>query len=164
VELRAIGVIRSPFTEPEGMPIQPSGGAGVKGTVEVLPQYADGLQDLGGFSHIILLYQFDRNFGFDLKVVPFMDTRPRGLFSTRAPRRPNPIGFSVVSLEGITGRILHIGGVDILDETPLLDIKPYVPAFDAPQKCRTGWLENLGEKAREKRSDGRFGKNPDQPE
>jgi len=138
------------------MPIQPSGAAGVKGTVEVLPEYTDGLQDLDGFSHVILLYLFDRSVGYALKVVPFMDSTPRGLFSTRAPKRPNPIGLSVVRLEGITGRVLHIDGVDILNETPLLDIKPYVPAFDAPPECRTGWLEDVGGIAREKLSDDRF--------
>ena len=138
------------------MPIQPSGAAGVKGTVEVLPEYAEGLQDLDGFSHVILRYLFDCSVGSELKVVPFMDTTPRGLFATRAPKRPNPIGLSVVRLERIVGRILHIDGVDILNETPLLDIKPYVPAFDAPPECRTGWLEDVGETVREKRSDDRF--------
>ena len=157
MEVHPIGVIRSPFTEPEGMPIQPSGAAGVKGSVEVHPEYADGLRDLDGFSHVILLYLFDRSVGYELEVVPFMDVRPRGVFSTRAPKRPNPIGLSVVKLEGIDGRVLHIDGVDILDATPLLDIKPYVPAFDAPMECRTGWLEAVAETGREKRSDGRFG-------
>lgn len=156
MEMRPIGVIRSPFHEPEGMPIQPTGAVGVKGTVEVLPEFAEGLQDLDGFSHVILLYLFDRSVGYKLKVVPFMDTTPRGIFSTRAPKRPNPIGMSVVRLEGIDGRILHVDGVDILDETPLLDIKPYVPAFDAPTGCRTGWLKQSGEEAREQRSDDRF--------
>ncbi len=156
MEVRPIGVIKSPFEEPEGMPIQPSGAAGIKGSVEVLPEYADGLQDLDGFSHIILLYQFHRSTGFELKVVPFMDTRPHGLFATRAPRRPNALGLSVVRLEGIDGRILHIRGVDVLNGTPLLDIKPYVPIFDAPSECRLGWIENIGEAVRKKRSDGRF--------
>ena len=156
MEIRPIGTIRSPFTRLEGMPIQPSGAAGVGGTVEVLPEYADGLQDLDGFSHVILLYLFDRSVGYELKVVPFLDETPRGLFSTRAPRRPNPIGISIVGLEGVDGRVLHVDGVDVLDETPLLDIKPYVPAFDAPPRCRTGWLEESGETAREKRSDDRF--------
>ena len=156
MEVQPIGVIRSPFTEPAGMPIQPTGAVGVKGLVEVLPEYADGLQDLDGFSHIIIIYQFDRSSGYELKVVPFMDATLRGLFSTRAPRRPNPLGLSVVRLERVDGRCLHIDGVDVLDETPLLDIKPYVPAFDAPTECRTGWLEDGGEIARAKRSDGRF--------
>jgi tRNA-Thr(GGU) m(6)t(6)A37 methyltransferase TsaA len=138
------------------MPIQPPGAAGLKGTVAVLPEYADGLRDLDGFSHVILIYLFDRSAGYTLTVVPFLDSTPRGLFATRAPRRPNPIGLSVVRLESIDGNVLHIDGVDILDGTPLLDIKPYVPAFDAPRDCRTGWLEAAGDRAREKRSDDRF--------
>ena len=122
----------------------------------MLPEFVEGLQDLDGFSHIILLYQFDRSEGYDLKVIPFLDGQPHGLFSTRAPRRPNPIGMSVVALDGIEGRTLHIDGVDVLDGTPVVDIKPYVPAFDAPAKCRTGWLETSGENVRDKRSDDRF--------
>jgi tRNA (adenine37-N6)-methyltransferase len=156
MQLRPIGVIRSPFTETEGMPIQPCGAAGVKGTVEVLPEYGEGLRDLGGFSHVILLYLFDRSVGYALTVVPFMDNTPRGLFATRAPKRPNPIGLSVVKLEGIVGRQLKIDGVDVLDGTPLLDIKPYVPAFDAPSRCRTGWLETTAGIAEDKRADDRF--------
>ncbi len=151
-----IGTIRSPFKEPDGMPIQPSGASGVKGTVEVLSKYADGLHDLDGFSHIILLYLFHRSRGFELQVVPFMDTVLRGVFATRAPRRPNPIGLSVVRLGRVEGRVLQVEGVDVLDGTPLLDIKPYVPDFDAPVQVRTGWLEETSKKAQDKRSDGRF--------
>ena len=154
--MRTIGVIRSPFTEPAGMPFQPPCAVGIRGTVEVLPEYAEGLKDLDGFSHVILLYRFHRSVGYELTVVPFLDTTPRGLFATRAPRRPNPVGLSVVELERIEGRVLHVAGVDVLDETPLLDIKPYVPAFDAPAGCRAGWLEGAAERAREKRSDDRF--------
>jgi tRNA-Thr(GGU) m(6)t(6)A37 methyltransferase TsaA len=154
--MRPIGVIRSPFTEPVDMPIQPPGAAGIKGTVEVLAEYAGGLKDLDGFSHIILLYHFDRTTGFALQVVPFLDTRSRGVFSTRAPRRPNPLGLSVVRLERIVDNVLHVDGVDILDGTPLLDIKPYVPAFDGPRDCRVGWLEDAGETVRDRRSDDRF--------
>lgn len=156
MEMLPIGVIRSPFTRTEGMPIQPAGAVGIKGTVEVLPEYAAGLEDLEGFSHIILLFVFDRSVGYELKVVPFLDTTVRGLFSTRAPKRPNPIGLSVVRLDKIVGRVLHIDGVDILDETPLLDIKPYVPAFDEPTVCRTGWIEGARKAAQKKRSDDRF--------
>ncbi len=156
MDFTPIGTIRSPFTNPEGMPIQPAGASGVKGTVEVLSAYKDGLDDLNGFSHIILLYLFHRSRGFKLKVVPFMDTTLRGVFATRAPKRPNPIGLSVVRLERIEGRVLHIEGVDVLDGTPLLDIKPYVPEFDAQVEVRTGWLDQAGKKAQDKRSDGRF--------
>jgi len=156
MEVRPIGVIRSPFSEPAGMPIQPSGAAGVEGRVDILPEYAGGLQDLEGFSHVVLLYLFHRSEGFDLKVVPFLDTEPRGLFATRAPRRPNPIGLSVVRLLRVEGMVLEIEGVDVLDGTPLLDIKPYVPAFDQPTDCRVGWLANAGARVRGRRSDDRF--------
>ena len=156
MEFTPIGTIRSPFTNSEGMPIQPAGAKGVKGSVEVFSAYEDGLQDLGGFSHIILLYLFHRSRGFELKVVPFMDTMLRGVFATRAPRRPNPIGLSVVRLERIEGRVLHVEGVDVLDGTPLLDIKPYIPDFDVQVEVQTGWLEKAGKKAQGKRSDGRF--------
>ncbi len=156
MEIKTIGIIHSPFTSLDGMPIQPTGASGVKGTVEVLEDYADGLQDLDGFSHIILLYLFHRSRGFKLRVVPFMDTAMRGVFATRAPKRPNPIGLSVVRLDSIEGRILHIDGVDILDGTPLLDIKPYVPDFDSREDVRTGWLDRARKTAAEKRSDDRF--------
>lgn len=151
-----IGVIHTPFKDLEGMPIQPSGAAGVKGVVEVFEKYRAGLKDLEGFSHIILLYLFHGSSGFDLHVVPFLDTQPRGLFSTRAPKRPNPIGLSVVQLDRIENGTLHVLNVDILDNTPLLDIKPYVPEFDAPKNVRTGWLEKARKDASMKRSDDRF--------
>ncbi len=120
---KPIGRIHTPFTEKKGMPIQPSGAEGVAGSVTVFAEYQSGLSDLDGFSHIILLYVFNRSEGFSLKVVPFMDTEERGVFSTRAPRRPNPIGLSVVRLHRIEDGVLHIENVDILDGTPLLDIK-----------------------------------------
>ena len=156
IELQHIGVIRSPFRDLQGMPIQPAGAAGVKGIVEVFEEYRAGLQDLEGFSHIILVYCFHRSRGFDLQVVPFMDSEPRGLFATRAPRRPNPIGLSVVQLDGIEDGVLMIQNVDILDGTPLLDIKPYVPEFDAQVHVRTGWLETPRKTVSRRRSDDRF--------
>lgn len=156
IEYAPIGIIHSPFYESEGMPIQPAGAAGVKGSVEVFESFKEGLADLGGFSHIILLYHFHRSHGFNLHVVPFMDSEPRGLFATRAPKRPNPIGFSVVRLEKIEDCVLQIRDVDILDGTPLLDIKPYVPAFDAPTDVRTGWLEKAEKTVSSRRADDRF--------
>ncbi len=156
MEFTPIGTIRSPFSDREGMPIQPAGAAAVKGTVEVLAPYREGLQDLDGFSHIILLYHFHRSSGFELKVVPFLDVNPRGIFATRAPKRPNSIGLSVVRLERVEGRILHVVGVDVLDGTPLLDIKPFVPDFDAQVEVRTGWLEQVSRNVQGKRSDDRF--------
>lgn len=156
IEFSSIGTIHTPFVQREGMPIQPPGAGGVKGTIDILPQYHEGLKDLDGFSHIILLYFFHRSEGYNLQPIPFMDTQPRGLFSTRAPRRPNPIGLSVVELESIENGTLHVKNVDMLDETPLLDIKPYVPHFDPKGPVRCGWVEHPGKTVSERRSDGRF--------
>lgn len=154
--MRPIGTIRTPFHEPEGMPIQPSGAEGVSGTVEVFAEYAQGLSDLAGFSHVVLLYAFDRSDGYDLMVTPFLDSRARGVFATRAPRRPNPVGLSVVRLVRVEGGILYVENIDVLDSTPLLDIKPYVPSFAAHGPVRIGWLESTRSSVTEHRSDGRF--------
>jgi tRNA-Thr(GGU) m(6)t(6)A37 methyltransferase TsaA len=156
IEFTPIGIIHSPFKEPEGMPIQPPGAAGSKGTVEVFEDFRSGLKDLDGFSHIILLYHFHRSYGFNLHVVPFIDSEERGLFATRAPKRPNPIGLSVVQLDRIKDGVLYIRNVDILDDTPLLDIKPYVPEFDAQKEVRTGWLEKAGKTVSSRKADDRF--------
>ncbi|MBW2604596.1 MAG: tRNA (N6-threonylcarbamoyladenosine(37)-N6)-methyltransferase TrmO [Deltaproteobacteria bacterium] len=156
IEFVPIGIIHSPFTEKEGMPIQPAGAAGVKGTVEVFADFHPGLKDLDGFSHIVLLYHFHRSRGFNLSVVPFMDSQPRGLFATRAPKRPNPIGLSVVRLDKVEDGVLHIQSVDILDGTPLLDIKPYIPEFDPQASVRRGWLEKARKIVSSKKSDDRF--------
>ncbi len=156
IEFEPIGIIRSPFTEPKGMPIQPPGASGVQGTVEIFDEYHSALKDLDGFSHIILLYHFHRSPGFAPHVVPFMDSQPRGLFSTRAPRRPNAIGLSVVQLNRIDEGVLFIENVDILDGTPLLDIKPCVPEFDTPSKVRTGWLDHIKTQVSQQEADDRF--------
>ena len=156
VEMKPIGTIRTPFGESEGMPIQPAGAAGVQGTVEVFQEFQAGLKDLDGFSHIILLYVFHRSQGFNLEVVPFMDTKPHGVFATRAPRRPNPIGLSVVELDRIENGVLHVRNVDMLDGTPLLDIKPYVPEFDGHRSVRTGWLAQARKTVGKRKSDNRF--------
>ena len=156
IEFQPIGVIHTPFTKPEGMPIQPAGGADRKGPVEVFQEYCAGLKDLDGFSHIILLYHFHHSRGFRTHVVPFLDSQPRGVFATRAPRRPNPIGLSVVRLNRIEGGAVHIENVDILDGTPLIDIKPYVPEFDAQGDVRTGWLEHVRTTVSQRKSDDRF--------
>lgn len=156
IEMQSIGVIHTPFTEREGMPIQPAGAAGVKGTVELLEAYRAGLKDLDGFSHVILLYHFHRSQGFSLEVVPFLDSQSHGVFATRAPKRPNPIGLSVVQLDKVENGVLHIQNVDILDGTPLLDIKPYVPEFDTHSNVRAGWLEQARKAVSRRRADGRF--------
>jgi tRNA-Thr(GGU) m(6)t(6)A37 methyltransferase TsaA len=156
IKYQPIGIIHTPFKTPEGMPIQPAGAEGIKGTIEIFSEYEDGLQDLSGFSHILLLYHFHKGKGFNLHVVPFMDSQTRGVFSTRAPKRPNPIGLSLVKLGKVEGRILHIENVDILDGTPLLDIKPYVPEFDKATSVKTGWLKDPGKTVSERKSDKRF--------
>ena len=156
IHYRSIGIVHSPFQDIEGMPIQPKGAAGIQGTVEVFPEFAAGLKDLDGFSHVILIYHFHQVQEAKLVVTPFLDSQPRGVFATRAPKRPNPIGLSVVKLLGIEGNLLRVENVDILDGTPLLDIKPYVPEFDQYPAERVGWLAREKEKVRHKRSDSRF--------
>ena len=136
--LRPIGVIRSPFTDPASTPIQSTRSVAT-GTVEVDGACADGLQDVEGFSHLILIYVFHQSTGYSLRITPFLDRVERGLFATRYPARPNPVGLSVVRLLARRGNVLEIEGVDMLDGTPLLDIKPYVPEFDSRPEARTGW-------------------------
>lgn len=136
--MQPIGVIHSPFTDKGQMPIQASTSDAV-GQVEVFPEYLDGLRDLDGFTHLHLLYAFNYSCGYSLMVKPFLDDHLRGLFATRHPCRPNPIGLSVVRLLALHENILEVEGVDMLDGTPLLDIKPYVPDFDIRSDVRTGW-------------------------
>lgn len=156
IEYSSIGTIYTPFNKRDGMPIQPAGAGGTEGTIEIHARYQSGLKDLDGFSHIILLYHFHMSEGYNLQPTPFMDTEPRGLFSTRAPKRPNPIGISVVKLVKIQGCKLFVTDVDILDGTPLLDIKPYVPAFDPQGNVRCGWMEKPVKTVMKHRSDSRF--------
>ncbi len=154
IEFRPIAIMETPFSEPTGMPIQPSRGRGVRGAVVVFPEFVDGLADLDGFSHLILLTHLHRARPFRLKVVPYLDTVERGLFATRAPSRPNPIGLSVVRLLKVDANRLEVEDIDLLDGTPVLDIKPYVPDFDAPVRFRLGWLEEA--RRRQGRADDRF--------
>jgi tRNA-Thr(GGU) m(6)t(6)A37 methyltransferase TsaA len=156
IRYRPIGVIHSPFKVPKGTPIQPAGAAGTTGTVEIFPGYAEGLKDIEGFSHIILLYHFHLAKGRALIVKPYMDNERHGVFAMRGPGRPNPIGISIVRLEKVEGSRLHIRDVDMLDGTPLLDIKPYVPEFGIVEVERIGWLQNNVHKLSASRDDGRF--------
>ncbi|MBN1389399.1 MAG: tRNA (N6-threonylcarbamoyladenosine(37)-N6)-methyltransferase TrmO [Candidatus Thermoplasmatota archaeon] len=156
IELSPIGYVRSPFMEPSGVPIQTKAGNEYSGTVEVLEGYADGLADLDGFSHIFLLTYLHRSKGYDLKVIPFLDDVERGVFSTRAPRRPNPIGLHLVRLERVEGNILHIRDIDMIDGTPVLDIKPYIPKGDERENYRLGWLTGKIEEFESRHSDDRF--------
>jgi tRNA-Thr(GGU) m(6)t(6)A37 methyltransferase TsaA len=142
--MKPIGVIHSPFTDKAQTPIQPTRSQAV-GRVEVYPEFAEGLQDLEGFSHIFLLYAFHQSNGYTLRVKPFLDDYLRGLLATRHPCRPNPLGLSVVRLLARRENLLEIEGVNMLDGTPLLDIKPYVPEFDMRNETRTGWYETRSE-------------------
>lgn len=155
--LNPIGVIRTPHTDIKNMPIQPIAAEGIKGYIELLPEYAEGLSDLEGFSHITLLYQFHKIKGYKLKVIPFMDTEERGIFSCKAPKRPNAIGTSTVRLLGIEGNMVHIEQVDMLDGTPLIDIKPFYPKYDNRDNVTMGWLEkNKNIPVESMRADDRF--------
>jgi tRNA-Thr(GGU) m(6)t(6)A37 methyltransferase TsaA len=156
INFHPIGIIHSPFKDLANMPIQPIGEASAPGTVEVSPEFSAGLKDLDGFSHIILLYYLHKVSQMQLSIVPFLDSQAHGVFATRAPVRPNPIGISVVPLQKIEGNILFVDQLDVLDGTPLLDIKPYVPEFDERAVSRIGWLEQAKGQARLARSDNRF--------
>jgi tRNA-Thr(GGU) m(6)t(6)A37 methyltransferase TsaA len=145
IRYRSIGVIHSEHTEAEKTPIQPIYAGQCKGRVEVLPEFAEGLADLDAFSHIYLIYHLDRAGEPSMKVKPFLQDVERGIFSTRFPRRPNPIGISIVRLLRVDGNVLELAGVDILDGTPLLDIKPYTTRFDCIQTDRNGWHEEVTE-------------------
>ncbi len=141
INVNPIGIIRTPFEQPAGMPIQPSGAKGVKGTIEIKPEYSDGLKDLQGFSHIILLYHFHKSTKSVLTVTPFLDSEKHGVFATRAPNRPNAIGLSIVKLLEIESNTLYIENIDVLDKTPLIDIKHYVPEFDRPSRNGGGFMK-----------------------
>ncbi len=156
IRYRPIGVIRTPFASPEGVPIQPAAAKGVVGRAELDPGLADGLKDLDGFSHVILIYHFDRARPAALKVKPFLDSMERGVFATRSPARPNAIGISVVRLLAIEKNVIYIENVDIVDGTPLLDVKPYVPRFDGAEDVRIGWVQDAIDKLGHTRDDGRF--------
>ena len=140
-ELAPIGVVRSPFVRSEGTPIQPAFAAGAEGEIVLDVRWVPALTDLSGFERVWVLYLFDRAGAYRPLVVPYMDSRERGLFATRAPSRPNPIGMSCLRLLGVDGAILRVADVDMLDGTPVLDVKPYVPAFDAFPAARADWLD-----------------------
>jgi tRNA-Thr(GGU) m(6)t(6)A37 methyltransferase TsaA len=153
---RPIGTIRTPFKKIKGTPIQSIAAKGKKGTIHIKPECADGLKDLEGFSHVILLYHFHKTQRCSLRVKPFLDTHARGVFATRATVRPNPIGISVVKLVEIRGTTITVNNIDVVDGTPLLDIKPYVPAFDVHQVQKIGWLTTKIEDASHTQADDRF--------
>ena len=151
-----IGVINTPFDKPVNMPIQSASASGISGTVEIYDEYVPGLKDIEGFSHIILLYAFHRSEGYKLQVKPFLEDVVHGVFSVRAPKRPNPIGISIVKLIEVKNNVLHVENLDILNGTPLLDIKPYVPEFDCFTEATSGWVGKHRKNISNKKSDGRF--------
>lgn len=140
VQCRPIGVVRCRFADPVGMPIQTAGAPEETGRIEILPEFAPGLRDIEGFDYLIVLTHLHRA-QEKLEVVPFMDDTSHGVFATRAPARPNRIGLSIVRLERREGLVLHFSGNDMLDGTPVLDIKPYVPRLDIRHTERVGWFE-----------------------
>lgn len=151
-----IGTIHTPFTNKVGMPIQFNGAVGTKGTITIYKEFTEGLTALDGFSHIYLIYHFHKSEKYTLMTKAFLDDKKHGVFATRAPQRPNAIGISIVKLIRIEGNTLHIQNTDILNNTPLLDIKPYVPAFDIQENCKTGWIEGKNINLNSIKSDKRF--------
>lgn len=156
IVFRPIGTVFTPFDRLEGMPIQPTGTTSAQGRIELLPELAEGLTDLEGFSHLILLYHLHQVKDSSLIVKPYLDDRPHGIFATRSPARPNPIGLSVVRFLSREGATVHIDQVDMLNGTPLLDIKPSVPEFDHHPVERTGWIGRSCRKVQDTLSDSRF--------
>lgn len=146
-----IGIIHSEHNEEDKTPIQPVYAKGCKGYVELFPEFVDGLRDLNEFSHIYLIYHFHKAQQVKLIIKPYLQDADHGIFATRAPFRPNPIGLSVVELLGIEGNVLHLDGVDILDGTPLLDIKPYTAKFDLHDVKKNGWQDAVDQEMAEKR-------------
>jgi tRNA (adenine37-N6)-methyltransferase len=156
IELEPIGIIHSPFTDLEKMPVQPKGAADIEGTIEVNPAYSAGIKDLEGFNHIFLIYFFHKAEKTSLTVIPFLDTVERGVFSTRSPLRPNHIGISIVQLVNIKDNVISVKGIDVLDGTPLLDVKPYVENFDSVKSSLSGWMKASEDEVARMRSDDRF--------
>ena len=156
VTFRAIGLIRTPYDKADGMPIQASAAVGVPGRIELDPSLEEGLADLDGFSHLILVYHLHLVARSRLTVTPFLDDQPHGIFATRSPARPNAIGLSTVRLVSVTGPTIEVLDVDMVDGTPLLDIKPYVPAFDQRDEVRIGWFTDRLGGLLDARADDRF--------
>ncbi|MEA3330788.1 MAG: tRNA (N6-threonylcarbamoyladenosine(37)-N6)-methyltransferase TrmO [Campylobacterota bacterium] len=159
LNLKQIATINSPFCKLQNMPIQPKGAKDTFAEIEFKKEYQEGLKDLDGFSHLYLIYYFHKVTEHKLSVVPFNDltNTPRGVFSTRTPMHPNSIGLSVVELVSVKDNIVTIKGVDILNGTPLLDIKPYIENFDRVEgETKSGWMKSDKEAVSQKRSDDRF--------
>ena len=141
ITIKPIGIIHTPYKDSKGISIQGKFDKNAEGQIEVLSEYAQGIKDVKGFSHIILIYYFDRAKEELLSGKPYLEDEPHGIFAIRSPMRPNHIGISIVKLEKIESNIITFSEVDMLDKTPLLDIKPYVSYFDSRENIRNGWLE-----------------------
>ena len=161
ITYQPIGTIHSPFTELGGMPIQPTSESSAKGYIDIHPEFVEGLKDLDGFSHIYLIYHLHKSAQVKLTVTPFLDTKQHGVFATRAPSRPNPIGLSLVRLVSIDQARIQIEQIDVLDGTPLLDLKPFIPTFEPSENIRTGWLANASGTVQKARADRRFLNKPE---
>jgi tRNA-Thr(GGU) m(6)t(6)A37 methyltransferase TsaA len=158
LRIEPIGVIETPFHEPAGTPIQPSRANGARGKVRIEPRFQTGLKDLTGFERIWLIYWLHKSPGYSLLVTPFLDQWQRGIFATRAPARPSPIGISAVRLLAVQEGVLEVADVDMIDGTPLLDIKPYVPEFDCYSNSKAGWFDES--KSKRRLADDRFDNAP----
>ncbi len=156
IRFQPIGHAQTPYDDVANMPIQGAGLANNRGQLVIAPQYADGLADLHEFSHIYVLFHLHRSQPGALKVTPFLDTVERGIFATRSPKRPNPIGLSIVEIERIVDNVIHVRGIDLLNGTPLIDVKPYIQAFDNIPQTRDGWYTR-GRDPGQTLSDRRFG-------
>ena len=156
IRFQPIGYFSTPFKSVRGMPIQPTGARGIYGAITILPDYREGLVDLEGFSHVFVLYHLHEIRGYELIVTPFLDRRRHGIFATRSPKRPNPIGLSVLRLDAISEDMVILENVDVLDGTPVIDIKPYVPDFDSWETDAVGWFAGKSANAVHYQSDERF--------
>ncbi|MES9909065.1 MAG: tRNA (N6-threonylcarbamoyladenosine(37)-N6)-methyltransferase TrmO [Candidatus Thiodiazotropha sp.] len=154
--MNTIGTIHTEYSSLKNMPIQPMGAGNTIGRIVLHKEFQDGLIDLAGFSHIYLIYLFHLSNSYNLLVQPFLDDKVHGVFATRAPRRPNPIGISIVKITSIHCNVIEIEGADIVDGTPLLDIKPYIKQFDRIEHSRSGWLNSSADEVRNKKSDNQF--------
>ncbi len=155
ITVEPIAYARTKYKTLENMPIQPKG-CDSNAEIEVLEEFAAGLKDLDGFSHIYLLTYFDKCKNTKLALVPFMDTVEHGVFATRSPARPNHIGLSVVKIKAIKDNIITVEGIDLLDGTPIIDIKPYIKNFDCPENPQSGWMTKTCTEVMNKKSDDRF--------
>ena len=157
VVYRPIGYVSSPHTELDGMPLQPIADASGESTIELTDTHRGCLADLEGFSHVWVLAHLHESLGWDATVPAFLDDRSRGTFATRSPRRPNPVGLSLAKIVAVGDTTVVVDGVDLLDGTPILDLKPFVPLFDTPSsEVRAGWFEGRAERVFRRRSDDRF--------